>query len=168
VQRDQQRRSARPHRQRVVLVAASARHGEGNQRRRVQAANAEARVRFLPFISVDDLIALYQRATALLYISLYEGFGIPILEAFTSGCPVIASNTTSIPEVAGNAALYVDPTNILAIEDAIARMCNDFLLHSDLKKKGYKRASQFGWDKVAQETLAVYYSLLSRTVGVLG
>jgi glycosyltransferase involved in cell wall biosynthesis len=77
--------------------------------RLVRKAHAESRVIFRPFLTVDELIMLYQQATALLYISLYEGFGIPILEAFISGCPVIASNTTSIPEVGSDAAIYVDP-----------------------------------------------------------
>jgi len=129
----------------------------------VQAANAEARVRFLPFISTDDLIVLYQQATALLYISLYEGFGIPILEAFTSGCPVIASNSTSIPEVGGDAAIYVDPTNTSAIEEAIVRLCNDSLLQSDLRRRGYVRAKCFSWEKVALETLEIYHRVLPKS-----
>lgn len=126
----------------------------------VRNANAEARVKFLSFISTKDLIALYQQATALLYISLYEGFGIPILEAFSSGCPVIASNSTSIPEVGGEAAIYVDPTNISSIENAIARLTNDPIMQSDLRKKGYERAAQYSWERVARETLAVYQQVL--------
>ena len=134
----------------------------------VQTSNAESRVRFLTFISVEDLAALYQRATAFLYISLYEGFGIPILEAFTSGCPVIASNSTSIPEVGGDAAIYVDPTNALAIEEAIARLCNDSRLQSDLRLKGYERAKHFSWEKVSRETLEIYRKVLHGSQGIRG
>lgn len=128
--------------------------------RLVQEARAESRVKFLSFVSVEDLASLYQHATALLYISLYEGFGIPILEAFVSGCPVIASNITSIPEVGGDAAIYVDPTNASEIEDAVVRLCNDPLLQSQLKIRGLMRAKQFSWEKAAGETLAVYGRVL--------
>ncbi len=122
----------------------------------VQKANAETRVKFLTFVSVEDLTILYSQATALLYLSLYEGFGIPILEAFVSGCPVIASNTTSIPEVGGDAAIYVDPANPLEIEEAVVRLCNNKHLQSQLKIKGQMRAKQFNWTKTASETLAIY------------
>lgn len=126
----------------------------------VKAANAEARVRFMSFISIENLIAHYQCATALLYISLYEGFGIPVLEAFNSGCPVIASNSTSIPEVGGDAVIYVDPTNVSEIEKAISLLCNDTLLQSDLRQRGFERAAHFSWEKVARETVEVYHRLL--------
>jgi glycosyltransferase involved in cell wall biosynthesis len=130
--------------------------------RLVQAENAEPRVRFLPFISVNELITLYQQASAMLYISLYEGFGIPLLEAFSCGCPVVASDTTSIPEVAGDAAFYVDPTNSSAIESAIVRLCADTGLQSELRALGFRRAKQFSWEKTATKTLEVYRSLLPR------
>lgn len=128
--------------------------------RLVKAAAAEARVHFLPFISLEELVALYQQATALLYISLYEGFGIPILEAYACGCPVIASNTTSIPEVGGDAAVYVNPTDVSAIESAIVRLCASTGLHSELRARGLERAKQFRWENTARETLAVYRKVL--------
>jgi glycosyltransferase involved in cell wall biosynthesis len=122
----------------------------------VKEACAETRVKFLSFVSVEDLASLYHHATALLYISLYEGFGIPILEAFVSECPVIASKTTSIPEVGGDAVIYVDPTNIFEIEEAIVRICSNPSMQSELKLKGRLRANQFSWAKVASETHSVY------------
>jgi glycosyltransferase involved in cell wall biosynthesis len=134
--------------------------------RLVNAVGLNERVKFLPFISIDQLVALYQQATAFLYLSLYEGFGIPILEAFASGCPVIASNTTSIPEVGGDAAIYVDPTNISAIEEILTVICNDTLLQSDLMSKGLERARHFSWAKVANETLNVYQRALSSPQGI--
>jgi glycosyltransferase involved in cell wall biosynthesis len=131
----------------------------------VQKAQAETRVKFLSFVSVEDLTTLYKQATALLYISLYEGFGIPILEAFVSGCPVIASSTTSIPEVGGDAAIYVNPANPYEIEEAVVRLCNNQLLQSQLKIKGQMRAKQFNWAKTASETLTVYRRVFTRNEG---
>lgn len=128
--------------------------------RLVMSVNAENRVHFLSFISLEELISLYQHATALLYISLYEGFGIPILEAFNSGCPVIASNTTSIPEVAGDAAIYVEPSSVNSIELAIGRICADNSLQSDLRAFGLERAKQFSWRKTAIETANIYRKVL--------
>jgi glycosyltransferase involved in cell wall biosynthesis len=139
------------------LVISGYANWEGSPAHRlVQEARAESRVKFLSFVSVEDLASLYQHATALLYISLYEGFGIPILEAFVSECPVIASNTTSIPEVGGDAAIYVDPSNVSEIEEAVVRLCNDPLLQSQLRIRGRMRAKQFSWEKAASETLEVY------------
>lgn len=127
--------------------------------RLVLTEGASDRVIFLPFVAVDDLKALYRQATALLYLSIYEGFGIPIVEAFSCGCPVLASTTTSIPEVAGDAAIYADPTDILAIETAIISLCNDTQLQSRLRVRGIKRARDFSWGKVALETLGIYNSV---------
>lgn len=126
----------------------------------VKAERAETRVKFMSFIAVEDLVAHYQRASALLYISLYEGFGIPVLEAFKSGCPVIASNSTSIPEVGGDAVIYVDPTDVSDIERAIALLCKNPSLQSDLRQKGFRRSFHFSWEKVARETVGVYVRLL--------
>ena len=143
------------------LIISGYANWEGSPSHRlVQKAHAETRVKFISFVSVGDLATLYQQATALLYISLYEGFGIPILEAFESGCPVIASSTTSIPEVGGDAAIYVDPVNVSKIEEAIIRLCNNTTLQSQLKVSGEMRAKQFSWRKVASETLEVYKKVL--------
>lgn len=125
----------------------------------VKSAKAESRVEFLSFISIENLIEMYTQATCLLYVSLYEGFGIPILEAFSCGCPVIASNSTSIPEVGGDAALYVDPRSVTEIAETVAHLCNDPVLQSDLKARGLERARKFSWEKVARETLEIYYRL---------
>ena len=148
------------------LVISGYANWEGSPAHRlVQEARAESRVKFLSFVSVEDLASLYQHATALLYVSLYEGFGIPILEAFESGCPVIASNTTSIPEVGGDAAIYVDPSNVSEIEEAFVRLCNDPLLQSQLIIRGRLRAKQFNWEKAASETLEVYRQVFALNDG---
>ncbi len=118
--------------------------------------DATDKVKFLKFVSIGDLALLYRKATVFVYPSLYEGFGIPILEAFSSGCPVIASNVTSIPEVGGEAVLYFDPLS----EDEIAQKLFEVLssadVREDLQSRGYERASQFSWIKTARKTLAVY------------
>lgn len=131
--------------------------------RLVQAAGADDRVQFCSFIDGDALSKLYCGATALLYISLYEGFGFPVLEAFNCGCPVIASNTTSIPEVAGDAAIYVDPTDVLAVTEAIVLICKDRDLRQVLKGRGISQSQQFDWARTADKTLDVYREAIQQS-----
>ncbi len=104
----------------------------------------------------DDLIKLYQSADLFLLPSLYEGFGLPMLEAMACGVPVITSNRTSIPEVVGNAAVMVNPENIDEIANAVCRVLQDENLKMDLVKKGLERAKVFSWKKMAEETVRLY------------
>jgi glycosyltransferase involved in cell wall biosynthesis len=131
--------------------------------RLVQREGASDKVKFLPFVSVPNLIGLYRQATALLYFSRYEGFGIPLLEAFSCGCPVLASKATSIPEVGGDAPIYVDSSNIEELEDAIVLLCNDLRLQSELRARGLERARSFSWARAAAETVSVYKRVFSPT-----
>ncbi len=146
-----------------LLICGYANWGNSKAYRLVKEANAEARVRFHSFISVEELLAFYQQSTALLYLSLYEGFGIPILEAFACGCPVIASSTTSIPEVGGDAAIYVDPCDVAEIESAIVRVCTSSALHSELRSRGLDRVTHFSWAETARKTMAVYLDVINRS-----
>lgn len=114
------------------------------------------RVRFLEFIPAADLAHLYSEATVFVYPSLYEGFGIPLLESFSLGCPVIASRSTSIPEVGGDAALYFDPLNEDEIAQTLLRVLRDDSLRTSLIERGYARAAQFSWKDTARKTVAVY------------
>lgn len=123
--------------------------------RAVKKSGAEDKVRFLNFVTIDELALLYRKAILFAYPSLYEGFGIPMLEAFSSGCPVIASNVTSIPEVGGDAALYFDPLNEDEIAQAILQVLSNPRLRDDLKSKGFERAKEFSWVDTAQKTLVV-------------
>jgi glycosyltransferase involved in cell wall biosynthesis len=107
-------------------------------------------------VADEDIPVLYQAALATCYLSLYEGFGLPVLEAMAYHCPVIASNATSIPEVAGEAALLVDPHEVDAIGGAMVRVASDERLRADLVKKGIERAKSFSWEETARRTLAVY------------
>jgi glycosyltransferase involved in cell wall biosynthesis len=132
--------------------------------RLVVKADATQRVRFLSYVSLDELVMLYRNARLFVYPSLYEGFGIPLLEAFSSGCPVVASNVTSIPEVAGNAAFYVDPNSQDEIAEAIFRLIKDDELRISLSESGHQRAEQFSWRETAKKTLAVYKESMSRAI----
>ena len=109
----------------------------------------------------DDstLTAAYCGAKMLVYPSLYEGFGLPILEAMQCGCPVVCSNSSSLPEVAGDAAMYFDPKNSEELASVIGKLLEQDSVCSELRQKGYERAAQFSWEKAAQQTLNVYETL---------
>lgn len=114
------------------------------------------RIIYIDNLTDDDLIKLYQFADLFLSPSLYEGFGLPMLEAMACGIPVITSNRTSIPEVTGDAAILVDPENIQEIANAIGKVLKDENLRKDLIRKGLERAKMFSWKKMAEETLELY------------
>ena len=116
-------------------------------------------IHHLDYLS-DELVALfYARADVFLYPSHYEGFGLPVLEAMTLGTPVVTSNTSSLPEVAGDAALLVDPSDVEAQADAILKIISDAHFRDELIKKGKARAALFSWERTARETLQVYESI---------
>jgi len=110
-------------------------------------------IRFVGHIDELELATLYSGAEALVYPSFYEGFGLPVIEAFSCGCPVVASKTSSIPEVAGDAAILVDPTSLDSVVKGIDKALED---KNDLRKRGLERAKDFSWEKTAEETLKVY------------
>ncbi len=122
----------------------------------VQEHNLKERVHFTGYIDAADLPVLYTLAEALVFPSFYEGFGLPILEAMACGCPVITSNVSSMPEVAGDAALLIDPKNTQEIADAMEKMVSGKKLRKQLVEKGYEQAKKFTWEKTAEETLALY------------
>ena len=105
------------------------------------------------FIAQEDLPTLYRQAEMLIYPSLYEGFGLPPIEAMACGTPVITSNTTSLPEVVGTAALTVNPTSVEAIAAAIAQLLDDNSLREKLQQAGIKRAREFTWPRTSQRLL---------------
>ena len=124
--------------------------------REVKDAGAEDKVKFLDFVSIEQLGIFYSQASVFVYPSLYEGFGIPLLEAFSSGCPVIASNVTSIPEVGGDAAIYFDPLNEYEIAQTLLRVLSNSSLREEMKVKGFERAKQFAWSETARKTIEAY------------
>lgn len=109
---------------------------------------------------LDRLETILGNATALVYVSLYEGFGLPILEAMAAGAAVITSNVSSMPEVAGDAALLVDPESVYDIAHAMTTLAEDFTKQTQLIAAGRKRCREFSWSLAAQETMEVYHKLL--------
>jgi glycosyltransferase involved in cell wall biosynthesis len=124
------------------------------ERRAAELGVAE-RVRFAGYVADDDLPALLSGALGFVFPSLYEGFGMPVLEAMACGAPVLTSATSALPEVAGDAALLVDPADTAAIAEGLARLATDAALRADLRARGLARAAQFTWERCAEETLAV-------------
>lgn len=104
----------------------------------------------------QDLAELYKLAEAFIYPSLYEGFGIPPLEAMAAGCPVLSSNTSSLPEVVGNAGEYFDPTEQDNITSALEKVVGNEVYKRDLVQKGYEQHKKFSWEKCARETMNIY------------
>jgi len=126
----------------------------------LQQLNEPASVIFTGYVPDEDLPAIYCGADLFVFPSLYEGFGLPPLEAMACGTPVVCSNTSSLPEVVGDAAITVDPYDVEALADAMHRVLSDAALREELRAKGLARAKMFTWEKAARETLAVYEKVL--------
>ncbi|PKO23222.1 MAG: glycosyltransferase family 1 protein [Chloroflexi bacterium HGW-Chloroflexi-1] len=122
---------------------------------RVARLGLSERVRFPGYVADADLPALLSGARAFVFPSLYEGFGIPVLEAQSCGVPVMTSNNSSLPEVAGDAALLVDPHDVDAIAEAMCRLVTDDALRAELVRRGFENVKRFSWEKCARETLEV-------------
>jgi glycosyltransferase involved in cell wall biosynthesis len=126
----------------------------------IQSSPWQNEIHHLNYLS-DELVALfYSKADVFVYPSYYEGFGLPVLEAMTLGTPVVASNTSSIPEVAGDAAILIDPNDFMQIAKAILKVISDRKLRQDLINKGKTRASLFSWENTAKKTLEAYRSIV--------
>ncbi|HLJ36071.1 MAG TPA: glycosyltransferase family 1 protein, partial [Ktedonobacteraceae bacterium] len=119
----------------------------------------EGMVRFTGYVTDEELVAMYQMATCLTFPSLYEGFGLPVLEAMMAGCPVITSKTSSLPEVAGEAALLVDPLNAGEIATTILQLLQDDALRTSLQEQGRTWAAHFSWAETARMTRDVYITM---------
>src|SRR5260221_5714354 len=128
----------------------------------VQALGLQERVHFIGFAEDADLPALYSGARCLAFPSLYEGFGLPVLEAMACGVPVLTSNVSSLGEVAGDAALLVDPLSTEQITAALSRLLTDEGLRADLVTRGHTQAKRFSWDKAAQQLQQVYADVLAQ------
>lgn len=118
-------------------------------------------VQFLGYVDEETLPALYRTATLFVYPSLYEGFGLPVLEAMACGTPVIASNNSSLPEIAGSAAVLVDPLDTGALVSAMQQTLSDSGLRADLKRSGLAQAELYSWEYAAAETWDLYQRVLA-------
>ncbi len=128
---------------------------------RVTALNLTRSVLFLDTVTDEELPAFYNGALLLVYPTLYEGFGLPALEAMACGTAVVAANTSSLPEVVGNAGLLIDPTSVTAITNAILLILEDEAQRTELSQKSLLQAKKFTWEQVAQGTLAVYEKIVN-------
>lgn len=126
-----------------------------------QQIEVESAVRFIGRVAEEDKVALYQQARAFLYPTLYEGFGLPALEALACGVPVIGSNASSVPEIVGAAGILVDPQDARAMAGALIAVCTEDLLHDDLSERALRQAGKFSWEKCARETAQAYTEALS-------
>jgi glycosyltransferase involved in cell wall biosynthesis len=144
----------------LVLVG-KAQMRAGDARFAAREAGVESRVVFTGFVSHDDLTLLYNRASLFAYPSLYEGFGLPPLEAMACGCPVVASNVTALPEVLGDAALLVNPVSVAELAEAMSAVLERPELALSLREKGRRRAASYSWEATAARTRQVYSEVLA-------
>ena len=147
----------------VIAGAWDGRYPEARQR--AAALSLEGQVRWLGPVPETDLPALYSGSLLFVFPSLYEGFGLPVLEAMACGTPVACSNSSSLPEVAGDAALLVDPMNTEELVTAVRTALENESLRQDMTEKGLRRAQGFSWLQTAQRTLELYRSAESRAFG---
>ena len=132
-------------------------------RRAVHRHKLHKHVRFLGYLPDDTLAIMYRLASVFVFPSLYEGFGLPPLEAMASGTPVVTSNLSSLPEVTGDAAVLVDPYDVDAIEAGIRQVLDDPILAADMRRKGLLRARQFSWEQSVTKTWEMYQEIGNRT-----
>lgn len=121
----------------------------------------EDKIIFTGYVPSEDLLFLYNAAKLFVYPSLYEGFGIPVLEAMCCGTPVITSNISSMPEVAGEGAILINPHSIEELRDAMIQCLSNKELSDELRKKGLERAKKFSWEKTARQTIRVFRNVVN-------
>jgi glycosyltransferase involved in cell wall biosynthesis len=143
-----------------LIIAGKLAWDDGKTLAAIKQAVNEGRAKWLNYITEEQKLCLLQSATALAFVSLYEGFGLPIIEAFASELPVITSNCTSMPEVAGDAAITVDPLNVPQITDALLSLIEDSVLANNLKALGKQRSHLFSWEENAKRTLSIYQKMV--------
>jgi glycosyltransferase involved in cell wall biosynthesis len=140
---------------RLVIIGDDIAHNPSVRRAVIQ-AGVEQVVRFLGFVPADTLRVFFEAASAFVFPSLYEGFGLPPLEAMATGTPVVTSSVSSLPEVVGDAAMIVNPENVFDISRGIREVLLDEELRNRLVRKGYEQLRRFSWDRTASEVLETY------------
>jgi glycosyltransferase involved in cell wall biosynthesis len=127
----------------------------------VMRRNKGIKISLCGYATDEEIVSLYRNAAVFVYPSLYEGFGLPVLEAMAQGCPVIASNVSSLPEVVGDAAVLIDPFNTTELAEAIIKVLGDDELKREMSNKGINRAKLFSWDRTAEKYVEVFDSVLT-------
>jgi glycosyltransferase involved in cell wall biosynthesis len=145
-----------------LVVAGQRAWNYGADFRLAEELGLKGNVIFTGYVLPEEMPALYNAADLFVFPSLYEGFGLPVLEAMACGVPVVASNVSSIPEVTGDAALLVDPRDVNALCDAMERILKDADLSASLRQRGLERAATFSWERAARETIEVYAEALRK------
>jgi len=144
----------------TLVLAGAGQWGQGPIYEMVKEAGIEERVRFTGYVPEAILPDLYAGSRCFVFPSIYEGFGLPVLEAMACSAPVVAGNRTSIPEVAGDSALLVDPTNVAAMAEAMNRVLSNKAYRDELRAKATGQAAKFSWQRTARETRRVYERVL--------
>jgi len=143
----------------LYLVCAGSSNFSEEEKKMIEESGVSNRVKHIRFRD-EELGYIYSKAVCFVFPSLYEGFGIPVLEAFACNCPAVISNTSSLPEVGGNAVEYFNPKDIKSIESSVRRVVNDEVLRKEMIRKGKERLKMFGWEKTSKEFLNVYNEII--------
>lgn len=146
-----------------LLLAGGVGHGGKDIIPMIAKMKLEKSVRHLGYVSHNHKIMLLKRATAFVFPTLYEGFGLPVLEAMQLGVPVITTNTSSIPEVVGDAAALFDPTDVHGLAEILEKYSTSTVVGQQLVERGIQQAKKFSWEKTAKQTLAVYQRVANNT-----
>jgi glycosyltransferase involved in cell wall biosynthesis len=143
-----------------LVLAGSFGFGAEEALQRIERSPRKNDIQVLGYVTEGKLEDLYRRASVFAFPSLDEGFGMPLLDAMAHGVPVLTSNVSAMPEVAGDAALLVDPSDVESVSQGLWKLTNDGALREDLIQKGLKRSGEFSWEKAVGETWQVYQELL--------
>jgi glycosyltransferase involved in cell wall biosynthesis len=144
-----------------LVLAGSFGFGSEEILARIQASSRRKNIQVLGYVPESVLRNLYQRASLFAFPSLDEGFGMPLLDAMAHGVPILTSNVSALPEVSGDAALLVDPTDVTSIAAGLRRLIDDQALREELSQKGLARCREFTWEKAVEKTWRVYQELLA-------
>jgi glycosyltransferase involved in cell wall biosynthesis len=142
-----------------LVVAGKARWKYKNDLKLIEEKGLGTRMQLLGWVNPEEIPALYNLADCFVYPSLYEGFGLCLVEAMATGCPIVAASSGALPEIAQDAALLVDPQNYPQMQEAILKVISDTSLRHDLIQRGLLRAKDFTWEKCAEETLKLFYEV---------
>lgn len=145
----------------LYLVCAGGGQFEDTEKKQLSDLGVDTKVFYRSFKTDEELAGYYKQARVYIIPSLYEGFGLTVLEAFSMSCPVIASNISSLPEVCGDAVYYIDPKSAKSISNAVEELYKNKTIRLQLINKGYKQLKKFSWDKTVKETLRVYERVIA-------